>query len=50
MQWCNGSVSAPSVPAGQVWCITAQSIDLVATGLVRVTERYYGAGDPKFLR
>jgi hypothetical protein len=40
----------PAMPAGQAWCITAQSVALVATGQVQVTESYYGAGDPKFLR
>ncbi len=50
MQWCDGTSAAPIVPTGQAWCITSQSVALVATGLVQVTEGYYGAGDPKFLR
>jgi hypothetical protein len=50
MQWCNGTSSMPMTPTGQAWCITGQSVALVGTGLVQVTESYYGAGDPKWIR
>jgi hypothetical protein len=50
MQWCGGTSSAPVEPAGQTWCISGQSVAVVGTGLIQVTENYYGAGDPKFIR
>jgi hypothetical protein len=50
MQWCNGTASMPMTPSGQAWCITGQSVALVGTGQIQVTESYYGAGDPKFIR
>jgi hypothetical protein len=50
MQWCNGTSSMPMTPTGQAWCITGQSVAVVGTGLIQVTESYFGAGDPKYIR
>lgn len=49
-QWCNGTSLAPTLPAGVAWCLSAQSVSPAGTGLVQVTESFYGAGDPKYLR
>jgi hypothetical protein len=50
VQWCGGTQPAPTLPPGQLWCLTAQDVDLVGGGLIQVTENFYGAGDPRFLR
>jgi hypothetical protein len=44
----------PDQPAGEFWCITNQTIDLIPSGpdagKIQLTESYFGAGDPKFAR
>ena len=45
--WCEGG---PTPPAGEFWCLTAQSSTLQADGTIIVTETLYGAGDPRVTR
>jgi hypothetical protein len=46
VKWCNGTPSAPTLPAGELWCLVTQDNAAAGTGLIQVTELYYGAGDP----
>jgi hypothetical protein len=48
--WCGGSPDAPELPPGELWCLSSQSAVPAGTGLIQVTEGFYGAGDPRFLR
>jgi hypothetical protein len=48
--WCDGTVSAPELPAGVNWCLTGQSAEPAGVGLIQVSESLYGAGDPRFRR
>ena len=50
IQWCGGTPGAPTLPAGQLWCLSGQSSEPAGDDLIVVTERFYGAGDPRFLR
>jgi hypothetical protein len=46
VKWCNGTPSAPTLPAGELWCLVTQDNATAGNGLIQVTELYYGAGDP----
>ena len=46
VKWCNGTPAAPTLPAGELWCLVTQDNAAAGTGLIQVTELYYGAGDP----
>jgi hypothetical protein len=48
--WCDGTASAPELPAGVDWCLSGQSAESAGTGLIQVSESLYGAGDPRFRR
>ncbi len=50
IQWCNGLPGEPTLPEGQLWCLSSQASAPAGTGLIVVTEDYFGAGDPRFLR
>jgi hypothetical protein len=47
IEWC---LAGPTPPAGEFWCLTAQSSVLRPDGLVVVTETLYGADDPRVTR
>ena len=47
IEWCE---AGPTPPAGELWCLTAQSSELRSDGMVIVTETVFGAGDPRFTR
>lgn len=47
IRWCD---AGPAPPAGERWCLTAQTSALQGDGTVVVTETVYGAGDPRFTR
>ena len=47
IEWCE---AGPTPPAGELWCLTAQSSELRSDGMVFVTETVFGAGDPRFTR
>ena len=48
--WCDGTADAPIPVTGQAWCLTSQQATLVGGHKVQLTERYYGAGDPRWAR
>ena len=48
--WCGGTPASPTLPSGQAWCLTSQHAVLAGSGNVQVTEDYFGAGDPVWLR
>jgi hypothetical protein len=48
--WCGGTPDAPELPPGELWCLSSQTVVTAGTGLIQVTERFYGAGDPRALR
>jgi hypothetical protein len=48
--WCGGTPDAPELPSGKLWCLSSQTVVLAGTGLIQVTEAFYGAGDPRYLR
>lgn len=50
VQWCRGTSANPVLPAGQKWCLANQSAELVSDTQMQVSERYYGAGDPRWAR
>jgi hypothetical protein len=50
VQWCRGTTAHPVLPEGQKWCLAKQSTELVSDGQMQVSERYYGAGDPRWAR
>ncbi len=50
IQWCGGLPGDPTLPAGQLWCLSGQSSAPAGDGQIVVTENFYGAGDPRFLR
>ena len=50
IQWCGGTPSAPVLPAGQAWCLTIQQAQPIGGGLIKVTETFFGAGDPVYSR
>ena len=50
IQWCGGTPSAPRLPAGQAWCLTNQQAQPIGGGLIKVTETFFGAGDPVYSR
>lgn len=50
VQWCGGTPSAPTLPSGQQWCLASQSSALAGGGQIQISERYYGAGDPRWTR
>ena len=50
VQWCRGTTANPVLPSGQKWCLVKQSTELVSDGQMQVSERYYGAGDPRWAR
>ena len=50
IQWCGGFPGDPTLPAGQLWCLSGQSSVPAGDGFIIVTEHFYGAGDPRFLR
>ena len=50
VQWCRGTTANPALPDGQKWCLAKQSTELVSDGQMQVSERYYGAGDPRWAR
>ena len=50
VQWCRGTTANPTLPDGQKWCLAKQSTELVSDGQMQVSERYYGAGDPRWAR
>jgi hypothetical protein len=49
--WCESDGGGnPSPPAGEFWCLTAQSSTLVGNGEVVVSETLFGVGDPRVTR
>jgi hypothetical protein len=50
IQWCGGIPGDPTLPAGELWCLSGQEGVPAGDGLLVVTERFYGAGDPRFNR
>ncbi|MEX0783520.1 MAG: hypothetical protein WD557_12790 [Dehalococcoidia bacterium] len=46
IEWCGGTLAAPSLPLGEQWCLVTHHAEIVGGGQVRVTETYYGQGDP----
>lgn len=51
VQWCGGTASSPQLPPGQLWCLARQLVELTdVADQVQVSERYYGAGDPRWTR
>jgi hypothetical protein len=51
VQWCGGTASSPELPPGQNWCLAKQTVEQVEiANQVQVSERYYGAGDPRWAR
>ena len=46
VKWCNGLPSAPTPPVGERWCLTQQQAQPIGGGLIRVTESFFGEGDP----
>ena len=50
VQWCLGTSANPVLPADQKWCLANQSTELVSDTQMQVSERYYGAGDPRWAR
>ena len=50
VQWCRGTTANPTLPDDQKWCLAKQSTELVSDGQMQVSERYYGAGDPRWAR
>jgi hypothetical protein len=50
VQWCRGTTAHPILPSGQNWCLATQRTELVSDGQMQVSERYYGAGDPRWAR
>jgi hypothetical protein len=45
--WCE---AGPTPPAGEFWCLTAQTSELQPDGTVVVTENLFGEGDPRVTR
>jgi hypothetical protein len=53
IQWCGGPPSAPELPSGQNWCLTNQQVQTVGGSpikQIKVTETFFGAGDPVYSR
>jgi hypothetical protein len=51
LRWCESDGGGnPSPPAGEFWCLTAQSSTLVGNGEVVVSETLFGVGDPRVTR
>jgi hypothetical protein len=50
VQFCGGSYLAPEPLEGVPWCLVSQTITLVGGGNLQLTERYYGIGDPRWVR
>ena len=51
VKWCGGTASAPVLPSGQNWCLAKQTVEQIEiANQVQVSERYYGAGDPRWAR
>lgn len=48
--WCGGTPDDPELPPGKLWCLFGQTAVPAGAGLIQVTERFYGAGDPRALR
>jgi hypothetical protein len=40
----------PDLPDGEFWCVTSLEVDELGSGEIRVTEGYFGAGDPRVTR
>jgi hypothetical protein len=48
IKWC---VSGPTPPSGETWCLLESNASLLVPGeTVRVFERYFGQGDPRWAR
>jgi len=49
--WCDGTAANPVLPStGEPWCRTNQTVTLVGTGYVQLTEELFGSEDPHGLR
>jgi hypothetical protein len=48
--WCGGTPDAPELPLDKLWCLSRQTVVSAGTGLIQVTEGFYGAGDPRAIR
>jgi hypothetical protein len=48
--WCGGTPDAPELPRGERWCLSNQTVVPAGAKLIQVTERFYGAGDPRAIR
>ncbi len=50
VQFCDGTFLEPIPLEGVPWCLVSQSDTLVGGGQLQLSERYYGNGDPKWVR
>jgi hypothetical protein len=50
VKWCDGLPSAPTPPAGERWCLTQQQAQPIGGGMIKVTESFFGIGDPVYAR
>lgn len=48
--WCGGTPDSPELPPGKSWCLASQTVVPAGTGLIQVTEAFYGVGDPRAIR
>ena len=48
--YCNGTPLTPSIPNGEKWCLVRQTVIPAGTQQIQITEEYYGAGDPRWVR
>jgi hypothetical protein len=48
--FCGGTSSNPTPVEGQAWCVFKQKTEIVGDGQVRLTEDYFGSGDPRWAR
>jgi hypothetical protein len=50
IQWCADPEPNPTLPEGELWCLTNQDVEVVGGGQIVVTEHFFGAGDPRWAR